>query len=86
MMRWSALSAMFLIACLNAYLKYWGDWNNFAGILLFQILMISTLHSYLFNKTIRLGVKSFAPDEDPAVRKLMTAIATFAYFFLFLRN
>jgi hypothetical protein len=74
------------LAGLNAYLRFWGNWLNFAGILGMQILMLCTMHSYLNKKTIYLGAFSLQPNADAVARKIFCGAALIVYILLIFKK
>lgn len=68
-----------------AVLKFWGDWGVFSAIFGTQVLMLNTIRTYMFRKTMYLGVISLTPDAEPVDRKFICLAAVVCYLLLFLK-
>ena len=66
-------------------LKFWEEWDNFLGILGLQMLMLATMHSYMYGKTMYLGIISLDPESEPIGRKIACGTAIAGYIFLFFK-
>ena len=80
------LIAMSALAGINSYLRFWGEWLNFAGIFGMQIFMLCTINSYLNGKTIYLGAFSLQPDANNVARKIFGGAGLIVYVLLFFKT
>lgn len=85
--RVSLLLILITAAILNAYLRHWGAWSNFIGILILQAMAIREIWAYLFNKTIWLwSGPDIKKKGEPLARVFACGFYFVGYLILFLKN
>lgn len=77
------ITLAFLLAVLNAVVRFWGEWSTFAGLLCFQALILATVVSYYRQKTMYLGFLSVEYSEENHLYRNVLLYGAGAGFFLF---
>lgn len=73
-------------AVLNAVIRFWGEWEYFFGALIGHYFFGQAIKSYLYDRTMWLGLGGAAMEDGTGARVFAATLAFLGYFAMFFFN
>ncbi|MCU1718751.1 hypothetical protein [Pseudomonas sp. 5P_3.1_Bac2] len=68
---------------LNCVLRFWGQWHQFASVLLVQLWFGQAVFSYLIGERVSIGPSGFEKEDDPTGRAVLAGFSFVVYVLAF---